>query len=455
MSSIPLHEPAAARDDCLDRSNLLELAREAVQFTLPLYEMARMFSATCPRIDAAGRFAGASPESQQRWANAWFHSRELLGPQHRRVVTPNNDTLYSSAWLDLSGGPLVIRVPAMHARYYVLGLLDMYTNPFGYIGSRTTGSEAGAFFLHGPAWQGEVPAGMRALACPTETVWLIGRILVDGEADLAAAVALQDRFAIERAAGSPEPVPTRVPAWLQPQERPGDAARFAEVVNRALADHPPPREALADVARFRACGIGADCVGETLDAAQADALARAIAQLTRELTGAPPQALGGGWALPVDVHETFGNDYRERAQVALSYIGALGVEEAMYITADCDAEGAPLDGDAAYVLRFAPGQAPQVEAFWSLTAYARATCMLASNAIGRYSLGDRTHGLRLDDDGGLRIAVSAREPADPVLRCNWLPAPAERFYLALRLYVPGEAHLAGRYVYPPIERQPD
>ncbi|WP_176080584.1 DUF1254 domain-containing protein [Paraburkholderia tropica] len=439
VSSASFVEPAAASAD------LVDLAVEAVQFALPLYEMARMLSATCPRVE------GHDADATARWANAWLHTRQLLGPQHRRVVTPNNDTLYSSAWLDLRGGPLVIRVPAMHSRYYVLGLLDMYTNPFGYIGSRTTGGEAGAFFVHGPTWRGEAPAGMRSLACPTDTVWVIGRILVDGADDLAAAVLLQDQLSIERAPGGTAPVPTRIDAWLPPQERPGDAARFAQVVNRALTENPPPAAALTSLARWRACGIGADIA--TLDAAQTDALARAIAQLTRELASAPPLALGGGWALPVDVRETFGDDYRERAQVALSYIGALGIEEAMYITADCDDDGALLDGRESYVLHFAPGQALQVEAFWSLTAYERATCMLAENAIGRYSLGDRTRGLRLDDDGGLRIAISANEPADPVLRANWLPAPPERFYLALRLYVPRAVHLEGRYAYPPVERQ--
>ncbi|MEX3843082.1 DUF1254 domain-containing protein [Paraburkholderia sp. BR10882] len=430
-----------------------DLAVEAVQFALPLYEMARMRSATCPRVDHAGRYAGDSPETLKRWANEWFHTRVLLGPQHRRVVTPNNDTLYSSAWFDLSDGPLVIRVPAMNTRYYVLGLLDLYTNPFGYIGTRTTGNEAGAFFLHGPEWHGEVPAGMRAMACPTDTVWLIGRILVDGEADLAAGVHLQDQLTVEPAPGSAAQIPKLIDAGVQPTEMLGNAERFAQVVNRLLADHPPPREAQAVVARFAACGIGAPCMDNVLDPAQRDALERALAHVTHELAGEPPLALGGGWALPVDVRATFGENYRERAQVALCYIGALGIEEAMYITADTDADGATLDGNASYVLHFAPSNLPAVDAFWSLTAYEKATYMLAENAIGRYSLGDRTRGLEYDADGGLRIAISANMPSDPTLRRNWLPAPNDRFYLALRLYVPRETHLARTFVYPPIARQ--
>jgi hypothetical protein len=430
-----------------------DLAIEALQFALPLYEMARMRSATCPRVDSAGRFAGDDPDTTQRWANQWLHMRELLGPQHRRVVTPNNDTLYSNAWLDLSAGPVVIRVPAMEERYYVLGLLDMYTNPFGCIGTRTTGRGAGSFLLHGPHWQGTVPDDMRAIACPTNTIWIIGRILVDGEDDLAGALRLQGQFVIEAAHGSAAQVPGRIDAGMQPNEKPGNPERFVQIVNAMLAANPPPRAESERVARFGALGIGVEGMGETLEPVTRQRLERAIAHVTKTLSGAPPLVLGGGWTLPVDVSESFGTDYRKRAQVALNYIGALGIEEAMYITADHDVDGADLNGRFTYVIHFRAEHTPQVDAFWSLTAYERETCMLAENAIQRYSLGDRTRGLCYDADGGLRIAVSASEPVDEVLRANWLPAPSDRFYLALRLYVPQASHLTREFVYPPVVRQ--
>lgn len=436
-----------------DSDLLFDLAIEAVQFALPLYEMARMRSATCPRIDSAGRLAGDEPDTTQRWANQWLHMRELLGPQHRRVVTPNNDTLYSNAWLDLTAGPVLIRVPAMHERYYVLGLLDMYTNPFDCIGTRTTGNDAGAFLLHGPDWRGVAPEGMRTVACPTNAIWIIGRMLVDGEDDLAHALRLQDEFVMEAAPGSAAQVPGRIDAGMQPNEKPGDPERFVQVVNTMLAANPPPHAEAGCVDRFDTLGIGAQCVGSTLEPATRQTLARAIAHVTKTLSGASPLVLGGGWSLPVDVKESFGTDYRKRAQVALNYIGALGVEEAMYITADHDVDGAYLSGQFTYVIHFSPEQTPQVGAFWSLTAYERDSCMLAENPIQRYSLGDRTRGLRHDADGGLRIAVSGCEPSDEVLRANWLPAPHDRFYLALRLYVPRAAHLEREFAYPPVVRR--
>lgn len=427
-------------------NDVQQLARDAVLYTLPLYEMARMRAATCPRRDRAGRFAGDGPESTLRWINHLIHTRELLGPQHRQVVTPNNDTLYTNAWLDLSREPVVLDVPDFAGRYYVLGLLDAYTNPFGYIGSRTTGTGAGQFLLHGPGWHGEVPAGMRAVRCPTDAVWMIGRLLVDDDADLAAAHALQDAVALKRLDGAPAAFAFDV--GMQPREHLGDAARFAAVVNAMLAHNAPPRDEAGMVARFAAVGIGA---GLTPTAAQAEALGAALRAVLDELGAPQASDMGGGWTMSVDVRESYGRHYLQRALVARNYIGALGVQEAMYIMADRDADGAPLDGRRAYRLHFAADNLPRVDAFWSLTMYDKSDCMLVPNAISRYSLGDRSPTLARNADGSLTLHLSATPPADHARHGNWLPAPAGPFYVALRLYVPQPAHLDRTYRYPAIE----
>lgn len=447
MSTDHTMQPANPNDD------LFEIACAAVEYTLPLYEMARMRSATGARFDRAGRPAGVSAESTHRWANQWVHTPKLFGPSDRHVVSPNNDTLYSSAWFDLQDGPVVIRVPAMPSRYYVLGLLDMYTNPFGYIGSRMTGNDAGAFLLHGPDWSGAVPEGMRAVASPTNVVWLIGRILVLGEGELPAAIALQSELSIEALTGSGAQVPSLIDAAMQPQERIGDPVRFVEVVNSVLASNLPPREERDFVAQFGMCGIGAGLRSTELTDEQRHALSRAIVHVTQTLPEAVPAPLGGGWTMPVKVSGSFGTDYRARALVALKYIGALGMAEAMYVVADRDADGELLEGDATYILRFAPACAPQTDAFWSLTAYDAATCLLVENASDRYSVGDRTRGLTFDADGSLRIALSVHEPSDATLRRNWLPTPAGHFYVALRLYAARAAHVDGEFHYPPLVRE--
>lgn len=423
-------------------------ALDAIRYTLPLYEMARMRAATCPRRNSAGVFAAQQPDAPVRWINHFIHTRQLLGPQHRQVVTPNNDTLYSNAWMDLSQGPLLLDVPDSLGRYYVLGLLDFYTNPFGYIGTRTTGNGRGRLLLHGPRWQGDVPAGATAIACPTDAVWLLGRVLVDGEADLPAVHALQDQFRLSTLAGAS--AARAFDVRMQPGEHLGDPRRYAEVVNQALRENPPPPAEAALVAGFAPFGIGADCDAAALGD---DALARlgdAIQAVLAELATPLPSDLGGGWTLPVEIRESFGTRFAERALVARNYIGALGVQEAMYVMADRDSEGAPLDGRVGYELVFPADALPQVGAFWSLTMYDKADCMLVDNVLGRYSLGDRSPSLRYAPDGSLRLRLSATPPAEPADEGNWLPAPAGPFYVTLRLYVPQPAHLDKTFVYPPI-----
>jgi hypothetical protein len=425
-----------------------DLLRDAVVYTLPLYEMARMRAASSPRKNAAGAPADPTggPESTRRWVNLFGHTRALLGPRDRRVVTPNNDTLYTNAWLDLSRGPLIITTPDTGSRYYVLGFLDFFTNPFAYVGTRTTGNRAQTCWVHGPRWRGTVPPGMTPLACPTEHVWIIGRILATAGEDFAGVHALQDAFRIARAAAPDTPFAGEIiDAGIAPNALPGDATLYARVVNRALAENPPPADEADAVARFAAAGLGAGL----MPPGDPRALGQAIQDVLADLDQPRPSRLGGGWTLPVLVRENFGRDYALRALVARGYIGALGIEEAMYPMADVDREGRVLDGRQTYSLRFPPGGLPEVGAFWSLTMYRKADYLLVDNPLERYSIGDRTAGLEHDADGGLTITLSHAQPENAA---NWLPAPPEPFYVTLRLYLPGRAHLEQRFAYPAIER---
>lgn len=431
-------------------TDLNELARRAVLYTLPLYEMARMRAATCPRRGPGGEFAAAERDSTQRWCNGFTHSRALLTPANREVVSPNNDTLYDNTWLDLADGPLVIEVPDMGERYWTLGLLDFWTNPFAYAGRRTTGNRAQRVFVHGPRWSGTVPAGMVHIAAPGDDVWIIGRMLVDADAaDLAAAHRLQDAFAIRRADDGRD-------AWRRTDvgfdgrrtELP-DAAAYRRVVAAAWARNPAPA---AEAAQREACAAFGLVDGKTpADAAAGEAFAGALPQVYAALRDdAQAASLGGGWHVPVTIRTGYGDDHATRARVARNLIGALGIEEAMYPMCEVDAAGRALDGRARYELHFAPGQAPQVDAFWSMTMYRRRDCLLVDNPIDRYSIGDRTPGLQWEPDGGLRIRLQA---GDPGAGCNWLPTPADdQFYVVLRLYQPRAEHLQMRFAYPPLQR---
>ncbi|RZM04527.1 MAG: DUF1254 domain-containing protein [Variovorax sp.] len=407
-------------------------ADDVVVQTLPLFEMMRMRAATTARRHPRLGFAAPEPGSTLRWVNQFTHTHRRLGPDDREVVSPNNDTVYSNAWLDLSEGPVVIESPEMGERYWTLGLLDAWTNPFAYVGRRTTGNRPQRTLVHGPGWRGIVPADITlTIAAPGDDVWLIGRHLVDDDGDDIERVrSTQAAMRLVRLDGADAAM--RVDTGLDGRDGGVPSPRrYRAVVDAALARNPPP-------------------AGERLAWPPADAeLATALPAVYEHLRAAgQPHDLGGGWAIPVMVRTHWGDDHRTRARIARNFIGALGVEEAMYPTAEVDAEGAPLDGARRYELRFAPGRGPKVGAFWSLTMYRRADCLLVANPIHRYSIGDRTPGLRHDADGGLTLRLQADDPGPDA---NWLPAPpGEPFYVVLRLYQPHADHLALRFDYPPI-----
>lgn len=436
-----------------DTGPLHTLAEEAVVYAFPLYEMSRMRAATSPqRTDNAGE----APKPQ-RWCNVFTHARQLLGAGKSRVVTPNNDTLYTNAWLDLGDGPLVIDVPDTAGRYYVLGLLDFYTNPFAHIGQRLTGTGARSFLITPPGWRGELPAAFREagahIEAPTRWLWIIGRILVDGLQDVPAVNALQDGFLVRTLgdwqAGKPSKPKPFDPAC--DSKAPLTAEHFAAQVNRALRENPPPARDAGLIARFAALGLGPDAgaLDEAQRAVLQDALDAVLPRLRNAQSGATTST---GWAQMPLVEGSFGDDHMARALVALKYIGMLESREATYPLAWHDASGRKLHGSGRYTLRFAPGAMPPVEAFWSLTMYDSRDYMLVDNPIDRYAIGDRTPALRHDADGGLTLHIQHARPDGEAAQANWLPAPEGDFYLCLRAYVPRAEMLDGRYALPALVR---
>ncbi len=404
----------------------------AVIATLPLFEMARMLAANTARRHLNAGFAGETPTSRMHWVNQFTHTRRLRSPEDKEVVTPNNDTLFTNAWLDLSEGPLIIETPSMGERYWVLGFLDAWTNPWAYAGRRTTGGGAQRLFVHGPRWEGKVPANVKQIRAPGDDVWVIGRILVDSDpADLARVHTLQDQFRILRPDGSQ--ALSRLDTLIDDRTTGiPKAAEYMRVVSRMLERNPPDTP----------------LTGWPLPEA---ALQEALDDVYTRLRDVPqPSQQGGGWTMAVNVRNSFGQDFETRARVARNWIGTLGVDEAMYLMAEVDADGHMLTGAQRYVLRFPPGELPQVGAFWSITLYRRSDCLLVANPIGRHSVGDRTPSLQHDADGGLSVCI---QPDDPGPECNWLPSPAdEAFYLTLRLYQPERSHVEGNFTYPPVRR---
>jgi len=390
--------------------------------------------------------------------NRFVHGTRLLTHRDREVVRPNNDTLYSSAWLDLRSGPVVLEVPYMGDRYYSFQLMDAYTNSWAYIGRRTTGTGEARFAIAGPGWRAPLPDGLSLLESPTPTVWLLGRTLVQSQEELPAVAELIRRYglgglgeladsaAAPAAAGEGGAGPD---ALLSPQDVASAGVGFFDELGEAMAANPPPFGESALVQRFASAGIGPGLrPSREADPARRHALEQGLLAaeglLARGRVG--DDQVVNGWSYSLELG-AYGANYLLRAVVARYGLGALHPEEALYARARTDSAGETLSGARRYVLRFAPGLQPPVDAFWSLTVYGE-DGFLVDNPIGRYSIGDRTAGLRLAGDGSLEVLVQRDQPAAGP--SNWLPAPPGRFELSLRCYQPRAELLEGRYVFPPV-----
>lgn len=412
----------------------------AFVFGYPLIESMR----TC-RLQTGGATLRAP-------VDALHHIRHPSTDQDRDIVTPANDLLYTTAWIHLADGPRLLTVPAASrhpGRYFVLALYDAWTENFENLGPRNCLPEGETVLLLGP--DGEIPddlKGHRVVRCPTNLVWLIGRILVGDEADGAAARALQDEIALAPVPGAGcgsrpvaveqwagEPVDAMAEAWEQQRPAAEVAPRFFTSLCQALSDTRARREDAGLLAWLGQAGLvpTAEFRWDALDPAQRAGLVEGFAEAVTLVATAARSRHTRPWVLASRAGR-YGNDYLVRALTAYIGLGALATSEALYGAGHFDARHAPLTGERRYRLRFAPGELPPAEAFWSVTLY-DADRFLYPNAIGRHAIGDRTPGLRMEADDALEIDFSHQPPTDAR---NWLPTPTGHFYLILRLYHPRE-----------------
>jgi hypothetical protein len=412
---------------------------EALIYAFPLWEIARTRHADFAHADPALRMT----------PNTVRHDRALCDHTSRWITTPNNDTLYSRAWLDLSGGPVRVTVDAQPpGRYWSVALMDAYSNHFAMLGTRLDGVGPVTVTLVGPRHAGPLPAG-RVLRTPGDDVWLLGRWIVDGPADLPAAQAMQDRLHVA-ASGAAHPARV-VPADL------GSPANLLAVVNEQLARNPPPAADAAVLERCAALGLrsGDTDAGARLAPALHEAWRErlALALPTIRRAGAAGALSVQGWTVRPPELGNFGTNYALRAAVALGGLAALEPIEAAYASRRTDARGEALTGQRRYRLRVPPQGLP-IDAFWSLTMYEATRdgrLFFVDNPIGRYAVGDRTAGLRRSADGALEILMQHEPPSDPALRANWLPAPAGPFVLSLRAYLPRPEYRSWQAALPTVD----
>ena len=421
-------------------------------------------------------------------ANHFVHARAFPDEHSRIVIRPNADTLYSTAWLDLSHEPILLHVPDTHGRYYVMQLLDAWTETFDMPGKRTRGTGARWFAIAGPGWQGTLPPNVEKINAPTNTVWLLGRTQVNGVADYDEVHAIQNGFALVPLSQYPDgaalsaPAPTSTSASTAtatatsaPTATPGlspgpnrsdpppmqvqrmTAREFFQLVANLLKTNPPhPQDAplMKQLARLRILP-GRVFNPESLSTEDQQAFeqgAKAAADSLATLgsqggAGEKPNGWSSGFGAATG---RYGIRYDARAAVARLGLGALPPEEAMYFSC-CRTDAAhSLSGEHAYTLHFSAAQLPPVRAFWSLTLYGEDGYFVA-NSIRRFAIGDRD-ALKFNRDGSLDLFVQRAAPgADR--DSNWLPAPDGKFNLSLRLYWPGEDVVRGHWQPPTVTNQ--
>jgi len=378
------------------------------------------------------------------------------------VVRLNIDTLYSWAWFDLSKEPMVLSVPDTHGRYYMMPMLDAWTNVFASPGTRTTGNKAGHFAVTGPGWKGALPKGVKDIKAPTNTVWIIGRTQTNGPKDYAAVNALQKHYQLTplSAFGKPyTPPPGIVNPAVDMKTAPADkvakmdAATFFTTLARLMAANPPPAADTPVLALLARIGVnpGQDFDPGTLDPAVAKGLENSV-QIALEKLQAAAKTTGkpvNGWNVPPMNVGEFGTDYGLRAVVALIGLGANLPADAIYPNAFVDGDGKPLSGAHRYVVHFDKGQTPPANAFWSMTMY-DAQSFMVENPINRYDIAGWMP-LKYNQDGSLHVYVQKDSPGKDK-EANWLPDAAGDFSITMRVYWPKPAMLDGRWTPPPVKR---
>ena len=381
--------------------------------------------------------------------NRFRRFENIVTPSFTEVVTPNVDTLYSIAWLDLEKEPLVLSVPNTDDRYYVIQFVDAYTNVFKNIGKRTTGTKQGTYLIVGPDWQGKTPEGMTRIASPTNLAWLITRVLVNGREEVAQVRGILSKITLAPLSGKCVSQFSTKPAGT-PQEVNKAGITFFDELGKALINNPPPAAQKGFVELFKLVGVGPgkmpskELQDEKLKAILSQAVIEGEKEIDEKIATFSTQ-VKNGWYYDLKTG-IYGDDYLFRAAIAKQGFGANVAQESLYPMAYVDATGKTLSGVHSYTIHF--DKLPPVDAFWSLTIYDVKTRGLVPNTLKRYALSDRSK-MSFNKDGSLDIVVQRTKPEK---ESNWLPAPQGEFYLVLRQYMPQKAILDDTYEYPLIKR---
>ena len=357
---------------------------------------------------------------------------------------------------------MVVSVPDTGGRFYLLPMLDMWSDVFASPGWRTTGTQAGNFLLTPPGWTGNVPADMTRIAAPTPFVWIIGRTKTDGPPDYDAVHKIQAGYKVTPLSNwgkPPVPVEVKVDPGVDMKTAPKTqvdamaAGAYFAYAAELLKVNPPHITDQPIIAQMKRIGIEP---GKSFDIEKVDPAIR------NALTGAPEAAqklmnwkvatlarVANGWSMNTDTMGAYGNYYLKRAIVAQVGLGANLPEDAIYPLNLSDESGKPLDGASKYTIHFAKGATPPVRAFWSITLYDNDGFQVA-NVLNRFAVSSWMP-FKYNPDGSLDLYLQNESPGKDK-EANWLPAPKGPFNLTMRLYSPASDALTGKWNPPPVTR---
>ncbi|MCV2361304.1 DUF1214 domain-containing protein [Paucibacter sp. TC2R-5] len=392
-----------------------------------------------------------------RTVNEFFAFDRLITSKDDWVITPNNDTIYSRAFLDLRKEPIIIAIPPTTRQYWV-PISDLRHDFDANLSWDTVGARGGAFALCPPGWQGVLPEGVKRIDMGTPIGWMLPRFAVNGDADLPGAVALQKQVRLVPLSqwgatnvARPKPDPADFPRFTRAELT--DAKAYFTSLNTLLRFSPrignPMDEAMVGWLREIGMDPAAGFDWDKLSPQARRGLERATADAHRIIAERMPRLVPivNNWQL-ARLDKRISGDPVFAAGAAMLGLLWNPKEISTYDVAFFDGKSAPLDGQNRYVIKFSPQ--PPVNAFWSVTMYSAETQIFVPNPINRYSVGDRTQGMVYGKDGSLEVFLQAEAPTDPRERANWLPAPKGRFYLVTRHYSPKAAILTGDWTPPPV-----
>ncbi|PEA53051.1 hypothetical protein CON64_20370 [Bacillus pseudomycoides] len=384
--------------------------------------------------------------------NQFVYKEELTNPTDQFIVSPNVDTLYMYAWVDVSEQPVILHVPNTHDRYYTVQLLDAWTNTIANIGRRKTGTAKGCFAIVDPYWKGTLPSEMNRVTALTNTVWVLGRILVKSNEDIFRVRELQKQFIITNLSGNSSVVKEHKDKILSktPVEE-LSAIEFIKLMNKEMQKNPPPLGEQILFRIFKYIGINPfeSTIFQSVNLDILKGVNRAIKDAVNIIRSSHQFIKAkNGW-LYSDKIGIYGADFLTRAAIAYSGLGENVKEESIYQRALIDDTGEELTGKQKYILHFEKDNLPEVEAFWSVTVY-NTDFYLVENPLHRYAIGDRTRGLTYNKNGSLDIYIQHEVPKGK--ESNWLPVPKGNFNLVMRYYQPNFRILNGSYQTPPVKK---